>query len=183
MGADERLQNAIRSAFEGGAMKTGAMKIILGVWILAAVSAVALATEVKPDFSGTWKLDTQLSRFSKEVPAPKSMTMIIEQRDPKVHLEIKTETKEGAQDHAFDLTTDGTEATQTNAGVTSTASVTWGAIDGTRMMLTIKQQTPGGTVVATRRMKLGSSGKILTTVLTIRTPSGPQEAYEFFSRE
>jgi hypothetical protein len=160
------------------------LKTIFAIFILAAVSGVAFAASAKPDFSGTWQLDTRESRFDKELPAPKSMTLIIEQHDPKLHIEIKSESKHGPQDLVFDLITDGPEATETVSGNTYTASIESGDVDGTRLVFTIKQQTPNGDVVTTRAMKLGSERKILTTVLTVESQGVPEKtAYEFFERK
>jgi hypothetical protein len=155
------------------------VKIILGICILVAAGGTVLAVG-KPDFSGNWKLDPLMSRFDLGIPAPKSRTLIIEHHEPKVHIEIKTETKEGTQDQMFDLTTDGIEAKQT--GGSSNASAYWDDIDDTRLVLTIKQQTANGTVVTSRWMKIGSQGKMLTTVLTEENKKGTQEADEFFVR-
>ena len=154
------------------------MKITLGICIFALLGGTVLAAGGKPDFSGTWKLDPLMSRFDQGVPAPKGRTLTIEHHEPKLHIEIKTETREGTQDQVFDLITDGSEAKQ--IGGTCTASATWGDIDGTRLVLTIKQQSANGTVVTSRLMKLGSQGKMLTTVLTIRNPNGTEKADEFY---
>ena len=159
------------------------MKRPLAICILAAVSGVVLAASAKPDFSGTWQLDPRASRFNEELRAPKSMTLTIEHHEPKLHIELKSETKQGPQDLVFDLTADGPEAKETISGSTYAANVEWGDIDGTRLVLTIKQQSPNGTVVTSRVMKLGSQGKILTTVLTVESHGDEQTAYEFFERK
>ena len=101
------------------------MKIALSICILAAIGGAALAAGTKPDFSGTWQLDPLLSRFSKDFPAPKSRTMTIHQHDPRLHIEIKTESSAGNRDHVFDLTIDGAEAKSSSSGDDSTASVSW----------------------------------------------------------
>ena len=80
----------------------------------------------------------------------------------------------------FDLTADGTEAKQTNSVGSSTASVLWGDIDGTRLILTVAQESPDSKVVTRRVMKLGTQGKMFTTVLTVQNPSGTQKADEFY---
>jgi len=156
---------------------------ILGTCVFAAISTVALAAEKKPDFSGTWKLDPLRSRFNPQLPAPKAATLIIEHSEPKLHIEIKTEAAGTTQDQVFDLTTDGTEAKDAVAGGTSTASARWGDIDGTRLELTIKQPSPNGTVVTSRVMKHGASGKMLTTVLTVQNQNGNHRADEFYVHE
>ena len=55
--------------------------------VLMAVSAPALlfAQQKKPDFSGTWKLDPQLTRFN-GVEAPKALVMKIEHQEPQIHI-------------------------------------------------------------------------------------------------
>jgi len=162
----------------------GTLRTALAICILAVVSSVAFAASAKPDFSGTWQLDTQASRFDKELPAPKAMTLTIEHHEPKLHIEMKSETKHGPQDLVFDLTVGGPEATETVSGSTYTASVEWGDIDGTRLVFTVKQQSPNGESVMTRVMKLGSERKILTTVLTVDSHgAAEQTAYEFFERK
>ena len=157
------------------------MKSVLSICFLVAVSQSVLAAGGKPDFSGTWQLDPLISRFTKELPAPKSRTLRIEHLGPKLHIEIKTETNEGTQDdQVFDLITDGTEVKQTNSVGSSTASVLWGDIDGTRLILTVTQESSGRKVVTRRVMKLGTQGKMLTTVLTVQNPNGTQKADEFY---
>ena len=157
------------------------MKSILAICFLTAIGGAVLSAGGQLDFSGTWQLDPLISRFTKELPAPKSRTLTIEHHEPKLHIEIKTETKEGTQeDQVFDLTTDGTEAKQTNSVGSSTASVLWGDIDGTRLILTVAQESSGRKVVTRRVMKLGTQGKMLTTVLTVQNPSGTQKADEFY---
>jgi hypothetical protein len=159
------------------------MKSVFAVCVLAAVSGVALAAVAKSDFTGTWQLDPQMSRFDKDFPAPKSMRLTIDHHEPKLHVEIKSETKQGPQDMVFDLTIDGTEAKGTNSEGPYTASAEWGDADGIRLVLTIKQQSPKGTVETSRVMKLGSEGKMLTTVLTVQCQGREQDAYEFFTRK
>ena len=76
-----------------------------------------------------------------------------------------------------------TEAKPTTSGETCTASASWGTIDGTRLVLTIKQQSANGTGVTSRVMKRGTKGKMLTTVLTVQNPGGKHRAYQFFVPE
>lgn len=56
-----------------------------------------------------------------------------------------------------------------------------GDIHGTRLVLTIKQETPTGAMETSRLMLLGDKGRIQTTVLTITDSSGQRKANEFYT--
>ncbi len=151
--------------------------------IIAALSTSAImAAATKPDFSGSWQLDPLRSRYDAKVPAPKSGSLIIEHSDPNVRIELTTMTAKGPEHYSFELTTDGTEVSKTIDGKPYTALAHWGDINGTRLVLTIKQETPSGTVETSRMMRLGDKGKILTTVLTIKDSSGQRKANEFYTK-
>lgn len=160
------------------------MKRSLGIVILIVAMSGAVLAAAKSDFSGTWQLNPEMSRFDKELPAPKSMTLTIEHHEPKLHVEIRSETKQGSQYLVFDLTIDGPEVKETISGVTYTADAYWADTDGTRLGLDITQQSPNGAVLTNRVMKLGSEGKMVTTVLTVQSQGHKdQVAYEFFARK
>jgi hypothetical protein len=160
------------------------MKRSLGIVILIVAMSGAVLAAAKSDFSGTWQLNPEISRFNKELPAPKSMTMTIEHHEPKLHVEIKSESKQGSQDLVFDLTIDGPEVKETIAGVAYTADAYWDDPDGTRLGLDITQQSPNGAVLTNRVMKLGSDGKMVTTILTVQSPGHKDlVANEFFTRK
>ena len=145
--------------------------------------AAIAAADAKPDFSGTWKLDPLRSRFNESLPAPKSLILTISHNEPKLHLELKLESKEGERDLSFDLTTDGAEAKAAGSGDDCVASAKWGDLDGTRLVLTIKQPGSNGTVVTNRVMKLGRNKNMITTVLHVTGAKGTLKADEFFERE
>lgn len=153
-------------------------------WVLTATLAASaiLAAAPKPDFSGAWHLDPLRSRFNAKVPAPKSGTLMIEHRGPNLRIDLTTVTAKGPQNCSFELTTDGAEVRKTIDGQPYTATARWGDLDGTRLVLTIKQETPSGTMETSRVMRLGDKGRILTTVLTIKDSSGPRNANEFYTK-
>ncbi len=156
------------------------------IWMLIAIAAtsviLAAAPKPKPDFSGTWQLDTLRSRYNAKVPAPKSATLIIEQRGSNLRIALKTVTVKGPQDYDFELAVDGVEVSKTTDGQPYTALARWGDIDGTRLVLTIKHETPTGAMETSRLMRLGDKGRILTTVLTIKDSSGKRKANEFYTK-
>jgi hypothetical protein len=110
------------------------------------------------------------------------VTLVVEHRDPRLRIDMTTVTANGSQNYSFELTTDGTEVTKTIDGQPVTAQVRWGDIDGTRLVLTIKQSLPSGTMETSRTLRLGDKGKILTTVLIINDSGGQRKANEFYTK-
>lgn len=153
------------------------------VFIAAGIASLALLAQTKPDFSGTWKLDTLRSRFDPKAKPPKSETLVIEQHGPNLRIQMASEGGSEPWNCTFDLPLDGTEVQSTAAGETYTASARWGDIDGTHLILTIKHPSAAGTIVTTRQMKVGDQDRIMTTVLTTSDAKGEKKAYEFYSKE
>src|SRR4051812_35941567 len=117
--------------------------VLSGLVVLA-----CLASEPgKPNFSGTWKLDVQRSRFD-QVKAPKNLVMKIDHQEPKLQITI-----EQGGTATFDMTTDGAEHPAMVNGAPATASAAW---DGDHLLFTVKQTSPEGVpVTTTRRLRLG----------------------------
>lgn len=158
------------------------MSNIWYLWAMGVVLATATPAQTKPDFSGTWTLDLLRSRLD-QISPPKSSVIKIEHHEPKIHIEIATVTHSGTTTEAFDLTTDGAESRQTIGGQPCTASVKWGGWDGKRLLLAIQCESPEGTVVTTRRIKLGEKGRIMTTIETVKDKTGLKTAYGFYVKQ
>jgi hypothetical protein len=150
--------------------------------MLALIAAPGALSEEKPDFSGTWKLDLQLTRFN-DVEPPKSLIMKIDHQEPRIKIRSETETKAGVVTESIELPTDGSEHQCKIDGQTALASANWDQWTGERLVWIVKRETPQGSMEVTRRAKLGDKGKILTTVATIKTSGGEQKYNEFFVRQ
>jgi hypothetical protein len=156
------------------------MRVALRLWTMAVVLALALFAQKsnKPDFSGTWQLDVQRTRFG-EVPQPKSLVIQIEHHEPQIRILTVTTTEKGEARETLDLITDGKEHAQTTQGQPCVASARWDQWTGTHMVI---EESCAGNLVS-RRFTLGTKGRILTTILTVKDRSREQKAYEFFFRQ
>ena len=149
--------------------------------LLAALLAVGALAQSKPNFTGTWVLDPMLSRFGKD-QEPKKGTLTIAHQEPKIRIDVDSVSNSGSDSkYTLELTTDGTENTTTIAGQSCVSTVNWGTRTGERLIWVMKCDGPKGPVTSTRQMKLGSNGKILTTVLTVKDSKGTQKANEFYA--
>jgi hypothetical protein len=150
--------------------------------MLALIAAPAAVCQDKPNFSGTWSLDLQMTRFNGVEP-PKALVLKIDHQEPLIRIATETETKAGMTTESFQLATDGTTGECEVGGHPVVAAAHWDQWTGERLVWTVKRNTADGQVEISRRAKLGDKGKILTTVATIKTPAGERKYYEFFVRK
>lgn len=132
----------------------------------------------KPDFSGTWQLDVQRTRFG-AVAQPHSLVIQIEHHEPQVRILTVAVNDKGEEREMLDLTTNGKQHALTLDGKACTANAHWHWWSGKRLVVEVNR--PGSYV--SRRFTLGANGKILTTILTVKDGSGEKTAYEFFFRQ
>ncbi len=155
------------------------MTIALRLCVLFSVFVPHVVAQTpKPDFSGTWQLDVQRTRFG-EIPPPKSLLIQIEHHDPQIRIVTITTTDDGETRETLVLTTDGQPHNYTLQDQPCSATARWDAWRGERLIAEVKR--PGS--LLSRRFSLGAKGKILTTVLTIKDNSGEKKAYEFFFKQ
>ncbi len=84
------------------------MKRFVTAYILIALAAAG-AAQVKPNFSGTWKLNTLESDFS-GLPAPSARIDMIEHSEPSLKVTIEQQSIQGDQADVLYYTTDGRES-------------------------------------------------------------------------
>ncbi len=156
------------------------MSRALRLCAIVVISACVLFAQKsnKPDFSGTWQLDLQRTRFG-NVPPPKNMVIQFEHHEPRVRIVVVTTTEKGEQREILELTTDGTQHACVEQGQPCSASASWDQWTGTRLVVEVKRADN----TRSRRFTLGKLRKILTTVFTVTDSSGEKKAYEFFYRQ
>jgi hypothetical protein len=149
------------------------------VLLLAATMAVILPfvahAQGKPDFSGTWTLDT-----AKSDPAPAgrggggggAATLTIKQTG--TELSIMSEGRQGPQTMTFKL--DGSESTNQVMGRGGAAAVKsvakW---DGSSLVIETTREFNGMSITSKEVRKLDNGGKEMQVETTAQTPNGEQK--------
>lgn len=99
------------------------------------VAATPAAPGVKPNFSGTWKLDIAKSDFG-ILPPDNSRTYVIDHSDPVLKIAVSADTAQGKQDFTLSFTTDGKEVTNNAGGLELKSILTWESstlVDNTKL--------------------------------------------------
>ena len=104
----------------------------------------------RPDFTGTWKMDSDRSDFG-QIPKPAHFVRKVEHEDPKVHVVTTFTTPNGEAVTDVRYTTDGKENLNTVRGGEWTSTMVW---DGTSLDLTSKRKLNGK--LAKRRLVVQS---------------------------
>ncbi len=129
------------------------------VFFLSLVACLAAAwAQDKPNFSGTWKLDTAKSDFG-AFPAPEKATLKVDHQDPKVNVTSSAVSEMGDQNIELKLMTDGTETSNEVMGIPVKSTGKW---DGKSVVFDSKFTTDGGDVAIAERWTLSEDGKTLT---------------------
>jgi len=148
------------------------------------VSALVLVVSLlapRPNFSGTWVMDTNRS-FSN--PAGLEQTMTIIQDGGKITLDAKLKTQQGERTLNEQYVVNGQEAAFTPPpgpdGKTVTGKRTASWLPDNRGLLVIDIV---GEQTTTRKWSLSPDGKVLTVDYFFDTPRGNFEAKRVFARQ
>ncbi len=137
--------------------------------VMALVVALALPAADKPDFSGSWKLNSSRSDFG-PMPPPDKWDMVVEHKDPS--LKVKTtmaNAQMGERNDEAEYATDGTEKTN---GPT-TAAVTWeGALIVFKTTRKVNMQGEQVEIKGEEKWSLSEDGKTLTVDAKLTAPMG-----------
>jgi hypothetical protein len=155
------------------------------VLLLSATLAVILPfvahAQSKPDFSGTWTLDT-----AKSDPAPAgrgggggAATLTIKQTG--TELSITSEGRQGPQTMTYKL--DGSESTNQVMGRGGAAAVKsvakW---DGSSLVIETTREFNGTSITSKEVRKLDNGGKEMQVDTTSQTPNGEQKRKVIYTK-
>lgn len=139
------------------------------IFSLVTLTAMALAmpaglvAQDKPNFSGTWVLQTDKSDYGM-MPPPMSRTDIIDHQEPKITIKRTATTAEGENKLDLVYAVDG-KPWKNQAGPQEVSSTLhW---EGQELVVVSEVDTPQGLATLTDRWSLSADGKTLTQTRTI----------------
>jgi len=135
------------------------------------VVAAPASSGVKPNFSGTWKLDVTKSDFG-VLPPDNSRTVVIDHSDPMLKLAVSADGAQGKQDFTLNFTTDGKEATNNAGGLELKSILTW---ESSTLVDNTKLKFQDQDVTVKEIWLLSDDGKTLTQNAHYMSPMGEMD--------
>lgn len=147
---------------------------------LALVSALSAAAYAKPNFAGTWKLDSANSDFG-PMPGPSSMTRVIQHEEPSIQIKTTQVGQRGELTTELKYTTDGKDSiNKTQMGEVKSNAV-W---EGDILVVKYKINSPqAGEIDIEDRWALTNEGKGSTVTSKIKGSFGEVERKLVFTKE
>ncbi len=153
-------------------------RIVTATLILASFTAFTYA-QSKPNFSGTWKLNTAKSDFGM-LPGPESQTNLIVHEDPAVKVDVAAENAQGKQNYLLSYTTDGKEAVN-KMGPREVKSVA--AWEGNALVLNSKMTFNDQDVTIKAAWTLSEDGKTMTQNVHLAAAMGETDQKQVFEKQ
>jgi hypothetical protein len=151
--------------------------------ILTAVAvilcAASLAAQSKPNFSGTWKLNTAKSDFG-VLPPSNSRTDVVDHKDPDLKVAVSDDGAQGQQNYTLVLTTDGKEAINKPGGLEMKSVATW---DANNLVVSTKLQFHVNDVAIKTSRALSDDGKTLTESAHLESAMGETDQKMVFEKQ
>jgi hypothetical protein len=135
---------------------------------LLAVAFGLLDAQAKPNFSGTWKLNTSKSDFG-AMPAPDTRTDKITHEDPDLKDSYTQSGQMGEITAEMKYSTDGRETTNSVRGNEIKSTAKW---EGDELAIDGKASFNGADVTLKDRWSLSADGKTLTIQRHVNSPMG-----------
>jgi hypothetical protein len=142
---------------------------------IVCLCALIAAAQTKPDFSGSWKMNREKSKFADG--GPNAILIKIDHKEPAFTEEWTMSTPEGERSFQAKYTTDGKETEQEVMGRTAKTSAKW---EGNALVIEFK--TAEG--FFKRKITLSADGKTITKAVT-HSPGGgdPMEDTVVFEKQ
>jgi hypothetical protein len=136
-------------------------KQFLTACLLSGLCALAAVAQAKPDFSGTWKMNSAKSKFARE--GPDSITLKIEQKETGLSEVLAFGNNANERRVEAQYTNDGKESDVTMGGQTAKGSLKW---EGETLVIAWKRDEGS----FTRKLKLSADGKTIN--MEVNHPNG-----------
>lgn len=145
--------------------------------VTAGVVAPA-ASGSKPNYTGTWKLNTAKSDFG-PLPPPDSETDVIEHKEPAVVINVDAATAQGPQKYTVNTTTDNVESAVKMGPRDAKIKTTW---EAGNLSSTVKLSFNDQDVSMKRVYILSPDGKTLTVNNHLESPMGEADQKMIFEK-
>jgi hypothetical protein len=148
---------------------------VLAVFLFAA----SVVAQSKPNFSGTWKLNTSKSDFG-PLPAPTSRVDVIEHNDPSLKDAVTADTPQGKQNFTSTYTTDGKEAVNKRGPTEAKSTLTW---DGPKLVMNTKLNANDQEITIKAVWSLSADGQTLTQNVHLSAQMGEADQVQIFEKQ
>ena len=146
-------------------MKSRNLAALMIAAIVCVCASIASA-QTKPDFSGTWKMNREKSKF--ERGGPDAILIKIDHKEPAFAENWTVSTPDGERSLQAKYTTDGKETEQEVMGRMSKTSAKW---EGDALVIEFKSEEG----FFKRKITLSADGKTITKVVTQSGDNGQTE--------
>lgn len=147
--------------------------------LLTVSFAAACAAQSKPNFSGTWKLNTSKSDFGM-IPGPDSRTDVIDHAEPNVKITTSQAGPQGKMEASLTYTTDGKEASNKMGPRDVKSIVGW---EGNSLVVTSKLNFNEQEVTIKASWSLSEDGKTMTQNVHLAAQMGETDQKLVFEKQ
>ena len=142
------------------------------LWLLAIAATLTFGAAFaadKPNFTGSWKLNSAKSDFGPMPQGPEKFERKVDHKDPdmKVNTVQSMQGNERTSDVAYAI--DGKEHDVTMGPTTAKVTATW---KDSVLEVVAKREIQGNAITSTEKWSLSPDGKVLTVDSNISAPQG-----------
>ena len=142
-------------------------RILIVAALAAMASLIAFAAD-KPNFSGTWKINSAKSDFG-PMPAPETFERTIDHKDPEMKIKTVQSVQGNERTSEIAYTIDGAPHNIKLGMGEAQVTAQW---KGSSMEVSSKREIQGNEIKSIEVWSLSEDGKTLTTESTINAPQG-----------